>query len=75
MTPWTVTPQASLSLGFSRQESFSELPVPSPGDFSNLGMKPGSPLQADSLLSEPPLLCLYAIYWVCTVVLDEKNLF
>ena len=43
---------------FSRQESWSVLPFPSPGDFPNPGIKPRSPawqiLQADSLLSEPP---------------------
>ena len=54
-TLWTVACQAPLSMGFSRQESWSGLPFPSPGDLSNPGIKPGSPaLQADSLLSEPP---------------------
>ena len=39
---------------FSRQEYWSELLFPSPGDLSNPGMEPGSPaLQADSLPSEP----------------------
>ena len=42
-------------MGFSRQEHWRGLPFPSPGDFPNLGIKPGSStLQADSLLSEPP---------------------
>ena len=46
--------QAPLSMGFSRQEYWSGLPFPSPGDLPNPGIKPGSPaLQADSLLSEP----------------------
>ena len=55
VTPWTVAHQASLSMGFSRQEYWSGLPWPPPGDFSNLGIKPRSPtIQADSLLSEPP---------------------
>ena len=54
-TPWTVARQAPLSMGFSRQEYWSGLPFPSPGDLPNSGMEPGSPaLQADSLLSEPP---------------------
>ena len=53
-TPWTVAYQASPSLGFSRQESWSGLPFPSPGDLHNPGIKPGSPvLQADALPSEP----------------------
>ena len=39
----------------SRQEYWSGLPFPSPGDLPNPGIEPGSPtLQADSLLSEPP---------------------
>jgi len=49
-TPWTVVCQAPLSLGFSRQEYWSGLPFPSPGDLPNPGIEPGSPvLQADSL--------------------------
>ena len=53
MTPWTVACQAPLSMGFSRQEYWSGLPFPSPGDLLNPGIKPGSPtLQADSLSSE-----------------------
>ena len=54
-TPWTVTYQALLSMGFSRQEYWSGLPFPSPGDLSDPAIEPGSPaLQADALLSEPP---------------------
>ena len=42
-------------MGFPRQEYWSGLPCPSPGDFPNPGIKPGSPaLQADSLPSESP---------------------
>ena len=51
-TPWTVARQASLSMGFFRQEHWSGLPFPSPGDLPDPGIEPGSPaLQADSLLS------------------------
>ena len=51
---WTVACQALLSMGFSRQEYWSQLPVPSPGDLSNPGIEPRSPaLQAESLPSEP----------------------
>ena len=43
------------SMEFSRQEYWSGLPFPAPGDLPNPGIEPGSPaLQADSLLSEPP---------------------
>ena len=52
-TPWTVARQAPLSMGFSRQEYWSELPFPSPGDLSNPGIEPMTPaLQADSLPTE-----------------------
>ena len=54
-TPWTVAHQALPSMGFSRQEYWSGLPFPSPGDLPNPGIKPRSPaLQADALTSEPP---------------------
>ena len=47
--------QASLSIGFSRQESWSGLSFPSPGDLPDPGIEPRSPtLQADTLPSEPP---------------------
>ena len=53
VTSWTVARQAPLSIGFSRQEYWSGLPFPSPGDLSDPGIKPGSPeLQADSLPTE-----------------------
>ena len=54
-TPWTVAYQAPLSMGFFRQERWSGLPFPSPGDLPNPGIEPGSPaLQADALPPEPP---------------------
>ena len=43
LTPWTVAYQAPLSMGFSRQEYWSGLPFPSPGDLPNPGIEPGSP--------------------------------
>ena len=53
-TPWTVAYQASLSMGFSRQECWSGLPFPSPGDLPDPGIEPGSPAsEADALTSEP----------------------
>ena len=54
-TLWTVAHQAPQSMEFSRQEYWSGLPFPSPGDLPNPGIEPGSPtLQADALPSEPP---------------------
>ena len=55
VTPWTVAHQAPLSMGCSRQEYWSGLPFPSPGDLPNPGIEPKSPtLQVDSLPYEPP---------------------
>ena len=53
--PWTVAYQAPPSMGFSRQEYWSGVPFPSPGDLPDSGIKPGSPaFQAYALTSEPP---------------------
>ena len=54
-TPWTVAFQAPLSMEFSKQEYWSGLPFPFPGDLPDSGIESGSSsLQADSLLSKPP---------------------
>ena len=54
-TPCTVDHKAPLSIGFSRQEYWSGLPFPSPGDLPDPGIESQSPtLQAHSLLSEAP---------------------
>ena len=54
-TPWTVAYEALPSMGFSRQEYWSGLPFPSPGDLPNPGTEPRSPaLQADASPSELP---------------------
>ena len=53
--PWTVAYQVPLSVKFSRQEYWSGLPFPSPGDLPDPGIESRSPaLQAGSLLSKPP---------------------
>ena len=43
-TPWTAAHQARLSMGFSRQEYWSGLPCPPPGDLPNPGIEPTSPV-------------------------------
>ena len=61
-TPWTVACQAPLFMGFPRQEYWSGLSFPFPGELPDPGIKPRSPaLQADSLMSEPCLSYLYIL--------------
>ena len=53
VTPWTVARQAPLSMGFSRQEPWSGLPFPPPGELPDPGIEPRSPaLWADALRTE-----------------------
>ena len=53
--PWTVAHRAPPSMEFSRQEYWSGLPFPSPGDLPDPGIEPGSSsLRADALPSKPP---------------------
>ena len=71
-TSWTVAYQASPSVGFSRQEYWSALPFPSPGDLPDPGIEPGSAtLEADALTSESPgkpqealYMCIYSFSYV-----------
>ena len=54
-TPWTIACQVPLSMGFPRQQFWSGLPFPSPGDLRNLGIKPASPAWAAAFFpTEPP---------------------
>ena len=54
-TPWTLACQASLSMGFPRQEYWSGLPFPSPGYLPNPGIEPMSPALAGGFFTaEPP---------------------
>ena len=53
-TPWTVAYQASQSMGFSRQDYWSGVPFPSPGDLPDPGIEPSSPalqIRSDQSLS------------------------
>ena len=57
VAPWTIACQAPLSVGFSRQEYWSGLPFPSPGDLLDLGIKPKSlvsPALADGFFTTMP---------------------
>ena len=54
-TPWTVAPQAPLSMGFSRQEYSSGLPFPSPGGLPDPGIEPPcSALAGEFFTADPP---------------------
>ena len=68
--PWTIAYQAPLSMEFSRQDYWSGLPSPSPGDLSDPGMEPASPaLPADSFTTEPllkPTILLIALLFLAT---------
>ena len=50
-TPWTITCQAPLSMGFSRQEYWSGVPFPPPGDLPDPGIEPASPALADGFFT------------------------
>ena len=65
VTAWTAARQAALSMGFSRQEYWSGLPCPPPGDLPDPGIEPASPaLQVDSLPTEPPGKPLWDVFRV-----------
>ena len=60
VAPWTVACQAPLSMGFSRQEYWSGLPFPPPGDHPDPGIEPASPVLAGVFLS---ILTSHPLYW------------
>ena len=63
--------QAPPSMGFSEQEYWSGLPLPSPGDLPNPGIEPGSPaLRADALPSEPPMTAILFLPFSYLVTLE-----
>ena len=53
-TPWTVALQAPLSMGFSRQEYWSGLPYPTPGDLPHPGIEASSPALAGKFFTNGP---------------------
>ena len=68
VTPWTVACQAPLSMGFSRQECWSGLPCPPPGDPPDPRMKPVSPICRRCFTAElpgkPKIYSLYGHYFI-----------
>ena len=54
VTLWTVASQALQSMGFSRQEYWSGLPCPSPGDLPDSGTEPAAPTLADRFFTTEP---------------------
>ena len=79
---WILAYQALLSMGFSRQEYWSGLPFPSPGDLPWLRDQTGSPaLQEDSLPTEPPgqsykhhnTSCFIAAWKILLVLLEKTQ--
>ena len=68
VTPWTVLHQAPLSVGFSRQEYWSELSFPPPGDLPNPGIKLGSPKLMHGFTTSKSIVCIYVCVYICVCV-------
>ena len=74
MTPWTVARKAPLSMEFPRQEYWSELPCPPPGDHPNPGMECGSPVLQK--INENTLLLtkMLTIFWQSRIATNLQYL-
>ena len=73
MNLWTVALQAPLSMGFSRQEYWSGVPFPPPGDLYYSGIKPVSPASAGGVFTaEPPGMVTAAMKLEDTYSLEGK---
>ena len=73
-TPWTRAWLAPLSMEYSRQEYWSGLPFPTPGDLPDPGTEPRSPaLQADALPSEPPETHLQKKFYCVSTKWKQSN--
>ena len=75
-TPWAIARQALLSLGFSRQEYWSKLSFPSPGDLPNPGIKPAAPAWSGRFFTteSPPLVGINSLdILVCLLVHMRKH--
>ena len=77
LTPWTVAWQASLFVGFPRQEHWNGLPRPFPGDLPNPGIEPASlisPALAGRLFTaRSTLKALIALYFYTFLVVTLNN--
>ena len=80
VTAWTVAHQSPLSMKFSRQEYWSGLPYPLPGDLPDPGIKLTSPVfpyplwvKADSVPAEPPGKPLYEYLCIVTAAMKLKD--
>ena len=74
--PWTVAYQAPPSMGLSRQECWSGLAFPSPGDLPDPGIEPKSPVFSGGFLTaEPPRKPLYFYYPYFMTSCSGKNIF
>ena len=75
-TPWAIAHQALLSLGFSRQQYWSELSFPSPGDLPDPGIQPAAPALSGRFLTteSPPLVGINSLdILVCLLVHMSKR--
>ena len=73
-TPWSVAHQAPPSMGISRQEYWSGLPFPSPGDLSDPRIEPGSPeWKTHALPSEPPgkSISFTSLYTISVILVND----
>ena len=72
-TPWTAVCQSPLSMGFPRQEYWSGLPFPSPGDLPDPGIKTKSPALAGGFFTtEPSVMNLVSLQ--CLGVFHETHI-
>ena len=77
VTLWIIACQAPLCMGFSRQEYWSGLPFPSPGDLPDPGVKPVSPALAAWFFTTAspgklsPYDCIVSFMWICRNVFNS----
>ena len=71
VTLWTVAFQAPLSMGFSRQECWSGLPCPPPGDLPDPGMEPTSPVSPE--LAGRFIITSATWVTMCVILVDSSG--